>query len=162
VSQQYDPHDPHNDPNDPRARRRANRRRRRQQDDGDVPEGPGIFDSLPSCRSCGRPLRACDNGCDACDLFHLSVLRVFLLTAPSRAPRARVSLPGRAGLAAIRGYQKWISNRLRTCCRHTPTCSHYGEAVVRRYGLLQGARLAGGRIARCTGDVPRGTTDPPP
>jgi putative membrane protein insertion efficiency factor len=155
VSQQYDQH------NDPNARRRSNRRRRRN-DDGDVPEGPGILDNLPSCKSCGRPFRGCDNACDACDLFHLSVLRVFLLTAPTRAPRTHVSLPGRAGLAAIRGYQKWISHRLRTCCRHTPTCSNYGAAVVEKYGLFQGARLAGGRIARCTGDVPRGTPDPPP
>jgi len=147
--------------NDPHARRRANRRRRRQQQDGDLPDGPGILDSLPSCKSCGRPLRSCD-GCDACDLFHLSVLRVFLLTAPTRAPRPRISVPGRAGLAAIRGYQRWLSHRLPTCCPHTPTCSHYGVAVVTRYGLFQGARLAAGRIARCTGDVPRGTPDPPP
>ena len=152
-----DPHDPH-DPNDPNARRR---RRRRRNDDGDLPEGPGLLDSLPPCKSCGRPLRSCD-GCDACDLFHLSVLRVFLLSAPVSAPRKTPSLPGRAGMAAIRGYQRWLSHRLPTCCPHTPTCSHYGAAVVRRYGLLQGARLAAGRVARCTGDVPRGTPDPPP
>jgi putative membrane protein insertion efficiency factor len=120
--------------------------------------GSTAYDLLRPCRSCGRPLRACDG----CDLFHLSVLRVFLLTAPARAPRTTVSLPGRAGVAAIRGYQRWLSHRLPTCCPHTPTCSHYGVAVVHRYGLWHGARLAAGRIARCTGDVPRGTADPPP
>jgi putative membrane protein insertion efficiency factor len=148
----------HNDP-DARRRRRANRRQqRRQQQDGDIPCADSIIDRV-SCQSCGRPLRGCDGGCD---LFHLSVLRVFLLTAPTSAPRKTVSLPGRAGVVAIRGYQRWLSHRLATCCPHTPTCSHYGVAVVRRYGLWHGARLAVGRIARCTGDVPRGTPDPPP
>jgi putative membrane protein insertion efficiency factor len=151
-----------NDPNDPRARRRrwgANRRRRRRNDDGDGPPVDDLLEAAGSgCRSCSRPLR----GCDACDLFHLSLFRVFLLSAPVSAPRTTASLPGRAGIAAIRGYQRWLSHRLPTCCPHTPTCSHYGVAVVRRYGLLQGVRLAAGRIARCTGDVPRGTPDPPP
>jgi uncharacterized protein len=144
--------------NDPHARRRRDERRRRRQNDGDAPDVGGILDVLRPCKSCGKPLR----GCDGCDLFHLSVLRVFLLSAPVSAPRARPGIAGRAGVAAIRGYQRWLSHRLPTCCPHTPTCSHYGVAVVRRYGLLQGARLAAGRIARCTGDVPRGTPDPPP
>jgi putative membrane protein insertion efficiency factor len=90
------------------------------------------------------------------------VFQVLLLATPTRSPRAKVTVPARAGLGAIRGYQRWVSHRLPTCCLHTPTCSHYGLAVVRRYGLLQGARLAGGRIARCTPTVPRGTADPPP
>ena len=103
-------------------------------------------------------------GCDGCgcDLFHLSVFQVLLLTTPTRAPKPKVTVPARAGATAIRGYQRWLSHRLPTCCPHTPTCSHYGLAVLRRYGLLQGARLAGGRIARCTSEVPRGTEDPPP
>jgi putative membrane protein insertion efficiency factor len=107
------------------------------------------------------------DGCDfcdgcGCDLFHLSTFQILLLAAPTRAPRRKVTVPARAGLGAIRGYQRWVSHRLPTCCPHTPSCSHYGLAVVRRYGLFQGARLAGGRIARCTPTVPRGTADPPP
>jgi putative membrane protein insertion efficiency factor len=147
---------------DPNQRRRDNRRRRRQQDDGgdgDLPDLGCVADAVKPCRHCGKPFSACDGGCD---LFHLSLLRVFLLSTPVSAPRARVSVPGRVGVAAIRGYQRWLSHRLPTCCPHTPTCSHYGAVVVGRYGLLQGARLAAGRIARCTGDVPRGTPDPPP
>lgn len=102
-------------------------------------------------------------GCDGCgcDLFHLSAFRVLLLTAPTRTPRQRPTVAARAGVTAIRGYQRWLSRRT-PCCPHTPSCSHYGLAVVRRYGLLQGARLAGGRIARCTPTVPHGTADPPP
>jgi len=65
-------------------------------------------------------------------------------------------------LAALRFYKAAVSPMLPPACRYTPTCSHYGVAVVTRYGLFQGARLAAGRIARCTGDVPRGTPDPPP
>jgi putative membrane protein insertion efficiency factor len=103
----------------------------------------------------------CD-GCGACDLFHLSTFRVLLLATPTRKPTARTTAPARAGLAAIRGYQRWLSHRLPTHCPQTPSCSHYGLAVVRRYGLVQGARLAGGRIARCTPAVPRGTADLPP
>jgi putative membrane protein insertion efficiency factor len=103
----------------------------------------------------------CD-GCGGCDLFHLSTLQVLLLTTPTKAPNRRETLPARAGTAAIKGYQRHVSHRLPTDCPHTPSCSHYGLAVVRRYGLFQGARLAGGRIARCTSTVPRGTTDPPP
>lgn len=125
------------------ARRDARRAARRTRGSSDVKEG------------------VCD-ACCSCDLFHLSLIRVVLLAAPTRTPRRKVTVPARAGLGAIRGYQRWVSHRLPTCCRHTPSCSHYGLAVVRRYGLLQGARLAGGRIARCTPTVAHGTADPPP
>jgi putative membrane protein insertion efficiency factor len=127
--------------------------------------------NLRDLRNQSRPRRSNDSadggdgcGCDGCgcDLFHLSVFQVLLLATPTRPPHKRVTVPGRAGLAAIRGYQRWVSHRLPTCCPHAPSCSHYGLAVVRRYGLFQGARLAGGRIARCTSTVPHGTADPPP
>lgn len=107
------------------------------------------------------------DGCDpcdgcGCDLFHLSTLQVLLLAVPTKKPRTAPTVPARAGVRAIKAYQRHLSHRLPTDCPHTPSCSHYGLAVVRRYGLFQGARLAGGRIARCTHAVPRGTADPPP
>jgi putative membrane protein insertion efficiency factor len=123
------------------VRRARSGRNRQRSDNGDVCE---------SCGHCG------------CDLFHLSAFRILLLAAPTRTPRRKVTVPARAGLGAIRGYQRWVSHRLPIHCPHTPSCSHYGLAVVRRYGLFQGARLAGGRIARCTSTVPHGTADPPP
>jgi uncharacterized protein len=96
-------------------------------------------------------------------MFHLSLLwRLMALAVPTTAPRRVPSVPARAGLLAIRGYQRWVSHRLPVCCPHTPSCSHYGLGVVGRYGLWQGSRLAAGRISRCTGEVPRGTSDPVP
>jgi putative membrane protein insertion efficiency factor len=96
-------------------------------------------------------------------------------TAPTTAPDAgwvspvaagsngagRAGVPARAGIAAIRAYQR-ISPRLPTRCRYTPTCSRYGLAAIERYGLLTGARLAVLRIHRCTADVGPGTADPLP
>ena len=107
----------------------------------------------------------CD-GCGGCDLggcmLYLTVPRLMALAVPTKVPRSRPSVPARAGLLAIRGYQRWLSPRVPVCCPHTPSCSHYGLGVVGRYGLWQGSRLAAGRISRCTGAVPRGTADPVP
>jgi len=101
-------------------------------------------------------------GCD-CNPFLLgSVLAAVALRAPSRPPRGRPSVPARGGRLLIRGYQRWLSARLPTRCRHTPTCSSYGLEAVGRYGLWQGSRLTAGRITRCTRQVPRGTADPVP
>jgi putative membrane protein insertion efficiency factor len=68
-------------------------------------------------------------------------------------------------LLAIDGYQATASKALGAAgarCRFEPTCSHYGEAVIRRYGALRGTALALGRIARCGPWTPAGTVDPPP
>ncbi|BCJ28072.1 membrane protein insertion efficiency factor YidD [Actinocatenispora sera] len=73
----------------------------------------------------------------------------------------RIGLLARAGIAAIRAYQR-ISPGLPTRCRYTPTCSRYGLAAIERYGLVAGARLAVLRIHRCTADVVPGTADPLP
>lgn len=88
---------------------------------------------------------------------------------PATNPRVR---PGRrgpahgvvdqAGLAAIRGYRRWLSHRLPTRCRFTPTCSAYGLAAVDRYGLAVGGRMAADRVRRCRPSVTRGTQDPVP
>ena len=34
-------------------------------------------------------------------------------------------------------------------CRFEPSCSHYAEEALRRYGLWRGSRLAVGRVLRC-------------
>src|SRR5918993_12910 len=51
-------------------------------------------------------------------------------------------------LGAIHAYQATLSplyERLGVRCRFTPTCSHYGEAVVGRYGVIRGGWLAAKR-----------------
>jgi putative membrane protein insertion efficiency factor len=110
-----------------------------------------VPDCTPDCPDC-------DCAPD-CGLFTLAWLAVL---TPARPPRRRATVPGRAGMAAIRGYQKWLSPRLRTRCRHTPTCSAYGMEAVRRYGLVTGVRLIAGRLDRCKAPTPHGTVDPVP
>jgi putative membrane protein insertion efficiency factor len=116
--------------------------------------------------TCGPPCDhgGCFVGCFDCSLFALpGLLLGRLATAtPGRAPRARASTPGRAGMLAIRGYQRWLSPHLPTRCRHVPTCSNFGLEAVRRYGLASGSRLTADRIRRCNAAVPHGTHDPVP
>ena len=47
-------------------------------------------------------------------------------------------------------------------CRFSPTCSHYAEACVRRFGLLRGGGMALTRVIRCGPWTPAGTIDPAP
>lgn len=108
---------------------------------------------------CGD-LDFCD--CD-CNPFMLgSLLSLMAIAAPTRPPRASASGPGRAGMAAIRGYQRWLSPHLPTRCRQIPSCSAYGMQAVQRYGLVEGSRLTAARIRRCNPSTPRGTHDPVP
>jgi hypothetical protein len=70
----------------------------------------------------------------------------------------------RATLAAIDLYQATLSPRLGGLgvrCRFEPTCSHYGEAVIRRHGWLPGGLRAAWRILRCGPWTAAGTDDPP-
>jgi len=67
-------------------------------------------------------------------------------------------------VAAIRVYQHTLSPLLGSSgikCRFEPTCSHYGVAVLERYGALGGSWRAGWRILRCAPWTPAGTVDPP-
>ena len=69
-----------------------------------------------------------------------------------------------AALWAIHAYQRTISPAIGAAgvtCRFTPTCSRYGEVVIRRHGILKGGWLAMTRIARCGPWTPAGTIDEP-
>lgn len=80
-----------------------------------------------------------------------------------RAPADQLS--ARALVGVIDLYQVTLSPglaRIGAQCRFAPTCSHYGEEVIRRHGTLRGTWLAGRRIARCGPWTPLGTFDPPP
>lgn len=52
-------------------------------------------------------------------------------------------------LAAIRGYQLFVSPGLPAACRFHPSCSAYAATAIERHGALRGAWLAIRRLARC-------------
>lgn len=67
-----------------------------------------------------------------------------------------------AAVGGIHLYQATLSpvyGRLGVRCRFTLTCSHYGEAAIRKYGVLRGGYLTSKRILRCGPWTPEGTVD---
>lgn len=62
---------------------------------------------------------------------------------------AEESLLGRALVAALVAYKRWLSPLLPRSCRFTPTCSEYARLAVLRYGALRGGALALARLLRC-------------
>jgi len=80
-----------------------------------------------------------------------------------RPPTAQWST--RAAVAGIHVYQATLSPlyaRMGVQCRFSPTCSHYGEEVIRRFGIARGGWLATRRILKCGPWTAMGTVDPPP
>jgi putative membrane protein insertion efficiency factor len=54
----------------------------------------------------------------------------------------------RIGIGFIRLYRvafAWLPDS----CRYEPTCSHYTEQAIDKYGLLKGSVMGARRIARC-------------
>jgi putative membrane protein insertion efficiency factor len=77
------------------------------------------------------------------------------------APR---QLSARALLGAVHLYQATLSphmSALGVRCRFRPTCSHYAEGAIAKYGALGGSLRAVWRVARCGPWTPLGTYDPP-
>ena len=73
-------------------------------------------------------------------------------------------LSARCLLGAIHAYQATLSPVLGIAglqCRFKPTCSHYGEGAIRKYGAWTGSWKTLWRIARCGPWTPAGTIDPP-
>jgi putative membrane protein insertion efficiency factor len=71
----------------------------------------------------------------------------------------------RAALGAIHAYQATLSpfyERLGAQCRFKPSCSHYGEAVIERFGVVRGGWMTFTRVLRCGPWTPVGTVDQPP
>ncbi|OZV76693.1 hypothetical protein CA850_26065 [Micromonospora echinospora] len=98
-----------------------------------------------------------DGCCDCCDLGLFSTM---LLLGSALASRTGAPGLDRAGVAAIRGYRRWLSPYWPGRCRFSPTCGAYGLTAVERHGLAVGGRMAAGRVRRCRPSVPRGTHDP--
>lgn len=49
----------------------------------------------------------------------------------------------------VRLYQVVVSPWLGPGCRYEPSCSHYAIEAIERYGVVQGAVIAGKRLSRC-------------
>jgi putative membrane protein insertion efficiency factor len=87
------------------------------------------------------------------------------LTAADLARPVDRQLSARAAIAGIHLYQSTLSRAFAAsgvACRFSPTCSHYAEACVRRYGVVRGGGLALARVLRCGPWTAAGTVDPPP
>jgi len=54
-----------------------------------------------------------------------------------------------AVLSVIWLYQKTLSPLLPTSCRYYPSCSHYSQEAVEKYGVLKGIWLGVKRLGRC-------------
>jgi putative membrane protein insertion efficiency factor len=90
------------------------------------------------------------------------VFLVLLILDFTRAPADQVS--AKVLLGGIHLYQATLSplnRRIGVRCRFTPTCSHYGEGAIRKYGALVGTGKTVWRILRCGPWTPAGTVDPP-
>jgi uncharacterized protein len=88
----------------------------------------------------------------------LALLAVDFLLPPRHQLSARLLVGG------IDLYQATVSPLLGSAglrCRFQPTCSHYGEAAIRKYGTVKGTWKTVWRIARCGPWTPMGTVDLP-
>jgi putative membrane protein insertion efficiency factor len=94
----------------------------------------------------------------------LPVLAVLLLLGIDMARPPRDQISARFLLGGIHLYQATLSQRMGAVgvrCRFQPTCSHYGEGAIRKYGAWTGTWKTLWRIARCGPWTPAGTFDPP-
>jgi hypothetical protein len=79
----------------------------------------------------------------------------------SRPPEKQIS--GRFLVGMVHTYQR-VGHLLmpRGQCRFSPTCSSYGETVIKEHGAVKGSWLTTRRLLRCGPWTPKGTEDPPP
>jgi len=75
---------------------------------------------------------------------------------------ARPSLVARLLVAALVGYQRFVSPLLGPRCRFYPSCSAYALEAVRVHGAARGSWLAVRRLSRCHPFHPGGLDPVPP
>jgi putative membrane protein insertion efficiency factor len=91
------------------------------------------------------------------------ILFIAIVLDLRRPPSAQWSTA--AAVGSIHLYQATLSpvyEKLGVQCRFTLTCSHYGEAVVKKFGVMRGGWMAAKRVLRCGPWTPVGTIDLPP
>ena len=90
----------------------------------------------------------------------LAVVLVAIALDLRRPPSSQWSTA--AAVGGIHLYQATLSPiyaKLGVQCRFTPTCSHYGEEAVSKYGVVHGGYLAAKRVLRCGPWTVMGTID---
>jgi uncharacterized protein len=93
----------------------------------------------------------------------IAIIMIAIALDLRRQPSEQLST--RAAVGAIHLYQATLSplyGRMGAQCRFTITCSHYGEAVIRKFGVMGGGWMAAKRVFRCGPWTPMGTVDSPP
>ncbi len=86
------------------------------------------------------------------------------LTVQETISHSAESRPGntaRALLVLLRGYQTFLSPLNISSCRFYPSCSHYADEAVQRFGARRGVWLTLKRLARCQ-PFSKGGFDPVP
>jgi uncharacterized protein len=93
----------------------------------------------------------------------LLVLIAGLVLDARRAPAQQFFVT--AAVGSIHLYQRTVSPLVARAgfqCRFKPTCSHYGELALEKYGFARGAWMTARRVARCRpGGAAFGTVDEP-
>src|SRR3954463_12763810 len=74
---------------------------------------------------------------------------------------ASMSLSARLVAPLFRAYRVAVAPAIGPVCRYEPSCSHYAEEAIARFGLLRGGALAAYRLLRCH-PFSRGGLDPVP
>ena len=91
------------------------------------------------------------------------VLIAGLVLDARRAPAQQFLVAATVG--SIHLYQRTVSPLVARAgfqCRFKPTCSHYGELALEKYGFARGAWMTARRVARCRpGGAAFGTVDVP-
>ena len=91
---------------------------------------------------------------EATDLAFIRKVNPVTILKPQEVIRFNPSETSELKLAAtglIRLYQKFISSQDSPACNFQPTCSRFGMACIREYGVARGILLTADRLLRCNG-----------
>ncbi len=77
-------------------------------------------------------------------IYHFRVLILLLALSPSVFSNP----PKLSAWLVIKTYQLTLSELQPDVCNFHPSCSRYGEAAVKKYGVI-GVLMAGDRLLRC-------------